>query len=355
MTNYDDLKFAVEALTGRKNTVLLDDVGMPSIMVVIPKFNSQDVLANAAQSRPHPAFIVGGVEQPYMYIGKYLSIVRNERAYSLPFETPINRINFDNSLLACRAKGAGWGLPPDALYDAIALWCKKNGTQPHGNNASGKDVSYPHEHGVLTSETDAPMRTLTGSGPATWNHDFTSAGIADLNGNVREWAGGMRWVGRQLNIIQNADSILYDCDHGADSEAWKAIMPDGSLVAPGTAGALTFDWLSDETGTRYITMATTCNTSSSSGAKLQDIKVVAGLTPPQLAYELALIPADADGYGEDYVYYPVSASAEYEYLSTRGGYWGHGEDAGVFYRSFYTRTTQHISLGFRAAFCPPAI
>ena len=34
MSNFDDLKLAVEALTGGKNTVLLDDVGLPSIMVV---------------------------------------------------------------------------------------------------------------------------------------------------------------------------------------------------------------------------------------------------------------------------------------------------------------------------------
>ena len=33
MANFDDMKLAVEALSGGKNTVLLDDRGMPSIMV----------------------------------------------------------------------------------------------------------------------------------------------------------------------------------------------------------------------------------------------------------------------------------------------------------------------------------
>ena len=33
MANFDDMKLAVEALTGGKNTVIMDDMDMPSIMV----------------------------------------------------------------------------------------------------------------------------------------------------------------------------------------------------------------------------------------------------------------------------------------------------------------------------------
>ena len=32
MANFDDMKLAVEALSGGKNTVLFDDMGMPSVM-----------------------------------------------------------------------------------------------------------------------------------------------------------------------------------------------------------------------------------------------------------------------------------------------------------------------------------
>ena len=44
MANFDDMKLAVEALSGGKNTVLLDDRGMPSIMVAFPKFKISDVI-----------------------------------------------------------------------------------------------------------------------------------------------------------------------------------------------------------------------------------------------------------------------------------------------------------------------
>ena len=37
MANFDDMKLAVEALSGGKNTVLFDDMGMPSIVFPFAK------------------------------------------------------------------------------------------------------------------------------------------------------------------------------------------------------------------------------------------------------------------------------------------------------------------------------
>ena len=37
MGNFDDMKLAVQALSGGKNTVVLDDLGYPSIMVIMRK------------------------------------------------------------------------------------------------------------------------------------------------------------------------------------------------------------------------------------------------------------------------------------------------------------------------------
>jgi len=61
MSNFDDLKLAVEALSGGKNTVLFDDdlgtggESFPSIMVRIPQFTSLSVLAGAPDA-PHSMF-----------------------------------------------------------------------------------------------------------------------------------------------------------------------------------------------------------------------------------------------------------------------------------------------------------
>ena len=62
MSNFDDMKLAVEALSGGKNTVVFDDIGMPSVMVVIPKMVSNALITGALETT-HPAFIVDGVPQ----------------------------------------------------------------------------------------------------------------------------------------------------------------------------------------------------------------------------------------------------------------------------------------------------
>lgn len=47
MSNFDDMKLAVEALSGGKNTVVFDDIGMPSIMVILPKMVSNALITGA--------------------------------------------------------------------------------------------------------------------------------------------------------------------------------------------------------------------------------------------------------------------------------------------------------------------
>jgi formylglycine-generating enzyme required for sulfatase activity len=125
----------------------------------------------------------------------------------------------------------------NALWAAIALQCKKNGFQPHGNNNYGSDAGASYEKGVAaTKESDGrTARTRTGSGPVTWSHDNTIAGICDMNGLVWEWSD-MRLVNGEIQIIPNSDSMLASTSLASTSAAWKAIKPDGTLVAAGNVG-----------------------------------------------------------------------------------------------------------------------
>jgi hypothetical protein len=45
ISKYDAAKFALEAASGSRNTLLFDDLGMPSVMVRIPRFHWSDVVA----------------------------------------------------------------------------------------------------------------------------------------------------------------------------------------------------------------------------------------------------------------------------------------------------------------------
>ena len=350
----DTYRAAVEAASGGKNTVMYDDQGNPSIMVVIPKFYLNDVITGAPHT-VHPAFVVNGIEKDAIYISKYQNIVQNGRAYSLPAQDPATYINFDQALLACYAKGQGWHLMSNAERSAIALWCKKNNFMPRGNNNYGCDISAPYEKGVVTYkyQSDNKLicgRVATGSGPAAWSHDGTPDGIYDLNGNVWEWGSGLRLKNGEIQIIQDNNAAIQNADHSDTSTLWKAIAAaDGSLVAPGTSGTLKFDATNaDGSGTPKLNTTITGQSdgSKSSYCSFETLTAASGITIPMILKSLGLFPIDSSHGGDG-----LWVNNKSEIFPLYGGYWYSGVSAGVFalYLS-YARYYSIGNVGFRSAY-----
>ena len=326
---FDNYKHALEALSGGRNTIIFDDLNLPSVMVRIPKFKFTDVNLAKPSGSPSiymPAFNVNGKGEsgivPAIYIGKFQAYVYGTRAYSLPYKDPTVSIDFDTAKSRCTAKGnTQWHLMTNAEWAAIAQWSRENGTMPRGNNNYLEDIAEPHECGVATQAgvvkgASGTARIYTGSGPDTWNHDHGPFGIADMNGNVWEWCDGLKIVAGVAKIMTH---------NGTDSGE------------PGN----TFTMLESA----WYNTTVDITSGHTSGHKILTLKTGDDWTGLG-------IPATSDAtgsatYGNDGFWYTNTN----ERMARRGGDWGSGADAGVFALTLYgERSHTAAYIGFRPAY-----
>ncbi len=354
MSNFDLASLALKSAYP-SNVIMTDDRGLPSVMVYVPKFKMSDVIDGATDST-HPAFIVDGVEKNGIYISKFQNVAYNNRAYSLPGEDPRASINADTARKYCEDKGKGWHLMSALEWGAIALWCKKNGWMPWGNNNYGKDTRETMYRAVptLIGSDGKINRVATGTGPVEWSHNKQLDGIYDLNGNVWEWVDGMRLVHGELQILENNNAADSDNSKMASSNAWKAIDgTTGALITPDgngtTANSLKLDMVASKW--QWITDAQADRKDEYRGCSFVGVTAASTVcdAAKEILYALAMMPDDTSfDYQGDYFYINNGAA---ERFPVRGGVWYNGTSAGVFYSSLgSSRAYTYTSIGFRSAF-----
>jgi hypothetical protein len=357
MGNYDLADLALKSVCPN-NALKYDDKEAPSIMVYIPKMRICDVLSSTDTSAL-PAFRVNGKEIDGFWFGKYQTIHRNGRAYSMPGEDPANLADLDTFVTYARAKGDHWHEATAAEWAAIALWCHKNGCEPYGNNSYGRDSRESVYKAIPSCSKDSSgriQRVATGTGPVTWSHDGTLEGIWDMNGNVWEWLTGLRLVYGELQIIEDNNAADPTADLSATSTAWKAIdAATGKLVTPDgngmTSGTVKLDWKNG-----VWTYTTTVSTKTSSGCTFKSVTCdgTVGDAAKLLLQTLAMLPdasLTGDGidtaYGDDYFY---ANTNEAERWLFRGGNWLSGGSAGLFCSNLSSpRSYVYGALGGRSA------
>jgi len=356
--NYDLTALAVKMVCPN-NEIIADKVnGYPGIYVKIPKCKMSDLITGGS-SNTHPAFIVNGQEVDAIYIGKYQAFNRDGILYSLPGVDPYapgSGGGLDAFNAKAAAAGHGFHEITAAEWGLIALWCKKNGFLPYGNNDYGKD-SRESNYKAIPMTKDGNGKTnhvATGTGPLTWSHDKTPGGIWDLNGNVWEWVGGLRLVKGELQILANNNAADASNSQAAASAEWKAIDgTSGSLITPDGTGTTTNSIKLDMVSSKWkwITGTISSQSDSSRNAAFKDTTIDSSIAAAaaEILYALALAPDDANFDYEGDVFYANNGADERGV--SRGGHWGDGSGSGVF--SLYAanaRSGSAASIGGRSAY-----
>jgi formylglycine-generating enzyme len=231
--------------------------------------------------------------------------------------------------------------------------CLREGFQPKGNNYYGRayeDPDLPEYYGVPAYWSSSKIaRVLNGSGPLSWFHDGSPWGIWGMNGNFYSVTAGLRQKGGEIQVIANNDAALDATDQSDASDAWKAILQDGSLVAPGTDLTLKYD------ATTPITIGTgvTIRTDTYKANTFGTVAAAEGITIPTIAKLLGIAPAgSAAELGGDYIYMRNDESGTYsETMARRGGCWNANTQYGVFLLVLrYYRSITDFNIGARSAF-----
>ena len=341
----DSFRRSVESATGGKNTVLYDIHGNANVMVVIPKFTYDELQMTADMGTGVcTAFLKGGVEMPEIFISKYLA--SGNQVVSMPGVDPRNSINFDSAKSACQAKGAGWHLMSMHEWAALSLWCIANGVQPRGNTEYGRAHDKKWEFGDrgdgrAPNDRSGSARIDTGSGPATWAHDQTDAGVYDLVGNVWEWQDHLKIQDGQVICAPDNEDLLLETEWVA-----QACFFDSSTEGDGTdSNNLGSPFLNSQVTKFAGPVGNNSYYDYNHRSDWKNMTKSADYVSNELMKRLMIEPVkDMQGgiwvrnYGER--------------LPIRGGDWGNGSSAGLAALDLNNaRSGSDTTLGFRPAFC----
>lgn len=364
-----------------KNQVLFDKAGRVHIMVnfyadskarldYLSQSNTLFNSGDAGLSSVHPAFIVNNAPIRGFRLDKYQWPRVNGKnycasLYGLPpaWGSGGATMSYDGMHSAVDAVN-GAATDPDGIkmhvqtraeFSYLALLSAVKAFQCRGNTSYGKAHDKTSEAGTPCGYmyNGKPIHTATGTGPLTWYSDGTPWGVADLVGNVTEWASGYKMNEGEMYFMPNNDAAnTVASEHAIGGSKWKGLLSDGSFVAPGTDLTMKYDYTADPgtSGEKTFELTDTLRFKQTvedpyGAVTLASLTAHEGLTVPTYLRLMMLFPLlTGTPKGRAYMRnYTVRAS----YV---GGSWYYGSYAGFGYSiGYYTPSSANYYIGGRSA------
>ena len=364
-----------------KNQVLFDKAGRVHIMVnfyadskarldYLSQSNTLFNSGDAGLSSVHPAFIVNNAPIRGFRLDKYQWPRVNGKnycasLYGLPpaWSSGGATMSYDGMHSAVDTVN-GAATDPDGIkmhvqtraeFSYLALLSAVKAFQCRGNTSSGKAHDKTSEAGTPCGYmyNGKPIHTATGTGPITWYSDGTPWGVADLVGNVTEWASGYKMNEGEMYFMPNNDAAdTVASEHAIGGSKWKGLLSDGSFVAPGTDLTMKYDYTADPgtSGEKTFELTDTLRFKQTvedpyGAVTLASLTAHEGLTVPTYLRLMMLFPLlTGTPKGRAYMRnYTVRASLV-------GGYWYYGSNAGFGYSDGSSAPSgTDVSIGGRSA------
>lgn len=248
------LREMVESASMGMFTVIVDDLGYPSMMMVCrPVMGGHIHVDFGGTTYPDdvfPSHLVGGVFKPEIYLAPFNAREYTDgsgaRAVVWPGLFPTTSKTFDQEKTLCTAKGSGWHMMT-FWENAYLTWMSmKNNTEPRGNTYYGRshEAGYEFESGVradllFPGTASGTAATRGGSGPSSWSHNRERWGIHDLVGNVWRRLDGMKIVDGLIYLPDDNNYALAEASwpavHGSSAQA---VYFDNTVATTGGAPRL---------------------------------------------------------------------------------------------------------------------
>lgn len=244
----DALRAAVEKETDGEVTVLYDEAGLPSYMLVVPRFDVSDIDA-ALGKGTHPAFVVGGVEKSEIFVGQVPATVIDGAACSLPSEDARYYIDFDEARAACAKKGKGWHLLTAWEWAAVVFWVVENRSKHFVKNywewndglklLDGK-LHFPTDNAFEMPEADWPFQGAAfgaTDGEPVLSADVSSYSEDDPRGAADDRDEGYTSIG-DIKGLELSESYKEQGSETRERLARIMIEPAARAILSKTSGGL---------------------------------------------------------------------------------------------------------------------